>query len=855
MTDWHGAILHAAGERAAADRVAHEHAAGYNPAFLTRGGSMRCLPFVCALLVGATASPALARQGNGSGYLTPPKDIVDILEAEPLPTVVPSPDRRTLAVFRREPMPSIAELAQPMYRVGGGRLNPRTSGPHRLPGLVALTLKAIDGTERPVTLPKGSKLMTIGFSHDGSKLAFSNVRDRGIELWIADARTGQAKAVTGPALNATMGTPCEWLDNDAELLCTFVPDGRGAEPREPPVPAGPNVQENAGKAAPVATYEDLNRNAHDDDLFEHYTTSQLEYVDAKTGKRTPVGKPGIVDEFAPSPDGRYLLLATLKRPFSRLLPANGYPKHVAILDRSGAAVKTIADLPSAEGVPILGVLPGPRSYQWNKAEQATAVWVEALDGGNPRNEVRFRDRIVALQAPFAGEPTELAKTEYRYRRIAWTEKGVGLLTEYDRPKRWTRTWIIDRAGAPPRKLWDRSDEDRYGDPGQPLTVSAAPGPAFGGGPSGLVVQRGDDVFLKGDGASPEGDRPFLDRLNLKTLATQRLFRSNADSYEYVVAVLSDDGKKVLTRYEARTEPPNYYVRDLNGDARQAITAFRDPHPEITKALATREFVTYERSDGVKLSGTIYLPTTYEKGDRVPLFVWAYPREFADPGAASQVVGSPNRFTTVSGASHLLLLTQGYAIFDGPTMPIVGKGETANNTYVDQLVASAQAAVDKAVDMGIADRNRVAVGGHSYGAFMTANLLAHSDIFRAGIARSGAYNRTLTPFGFQNERRTFWEVPQVYSHMSPFFYADKINEPILLIHGEMDDNSGTFPIQSERLFMALKGHGATVRYVTLPYEAHGYAARESILDTVSEMLNWLDKWVKNAPPRPTTTAAK
>jgi dipeptidyl aminopeptidase/acylaminoacyl peptidase len=174
--------------------------------------------------------------------------------------------------------------------------------------------------------------------------------------------------------------------------------------------------------------------------------------------------------------------------------------------------------------------------------------------------------------------------------------------------------------------------------------------------------------------------------------------------------------------------------------------------------------------------------------------------------------------------------------------------------VEQLVSSAQAAVDKAVDMGIADRDRVGVGGHSYGAFMTANLLAHSDIFRAGVARSGAYNRTLTPFGFQNERRTFWEVPQVYSSMSPFFYADKINEPILLIHGEMDDNSGTFPIQSERLFMALKGHGATVRYVTLPYEAHGYAARESIFDTVAETVNWLDKWVKNAAPRTTTTAA-
>ncbi|MBI2221126.1 MAG: S9 family peptidase [Acidobacteria bacterium] len=686
--------------------------------------------------------------------------------------------------------------------------------------------------------------MTIGFSPDGSRLAFANVRERGIELWIAEVKTAQARAATAPALNAALDTPCEWLDSNTELLCTFVPAGRSAEPAEPAVPAGPNVQEHSGKAAPVATYEDLNKTPHDDDLFDHYATSQVEFVDAITGRRVPVGTPGLVDSFSASPDGRFVLLATLQRPFSRLLPASGYPKHIVILDRAGKTVRQLADLPAAEHVPILGVLTGPRGYRWNRAEPATAVWIEALDEGDPRNQVPFRDRIVALRAPFTGEPAEMMKTEYRFRRIAWTERGVAIVSEYDRPKRRTRTWLIDAPGAEARKLWDRSDEDRYGDPGLPLTVTGTTPSPFGGGGDGLVMQRGDSIFLRGDGASKDGDRPFLDRLDLKTLATERIHRSDEKSYEYVAHVLSDDAKTLLTRYETRTNPPNYLVRDLRAGTARALTAFKDPHPQITTALANREFVTYERKDGVTLSGTIYLPTNYQKSARVPMYVWAYPREFADPGAASQVVGSPNRFTAVSGASHLLMLTQGYAIFDGPTMPIVGTGETANDTYVDQLVASAQAAVDKAVDMGIADRDRIGVGGHSYGAFMTANLLAHSDIFRAGTARSGAYNRTLTPFGFQNERRTFWEVPQVYSKMSPFFYADKINEPILLIHGEIDDNSGTFPIQSERLFMALKGHGATVRYVTLPYEAHGYAARESILHTVAEMLNWLETYVKN-----------
>jgi dipeptidyl aminopeptidase/acylaminoacyl peptidase len=615
------------------------------------------------------------------------------------------------------------------------------------------------------------------------------------------------------------------------------------------------VQENTGKAAPVWTFQDLLETAHDETLFEHYFTSQLEYVDAATGKRQPVGQPGILDEFSASPDGQYLLLARVKRPYSRLVPVGSFARDLQIVDRSGRLVRTVADLPVAENVPINGVPTGPRAARWNDAAPATAVWVEALDEGNPRTKVPFRDRVVALAAPFSGEPTELIETEHRYRRIAWTERGVAFVTEYDRQTRWTRTWLLDAAGSAPRKLWDRRDEDRYGDPGLPMSTAGSTPSSFGETATGLIQQRGNAVFLRGEGASPQGDRPFLDRLDLGSLKVERIFQSDAQSYEFPLAVVSDDGRKLLTRRETRTEPPNVFLRDLASNEKTALTSIKDPYPQLTAALANREFVTYERKDGVKLSGTLYVPTTYKKGDRVPLYVWAYPREFADPAAASQVVGSPNRFTIVGGASHLLLLTQGYAIFDGPTMPIVGPGETANDSYVEQLVASAQAAVDKAVEMGIADRDRAGIGGHSYGGFMTANLLAHSDIFRAGTARSGAYNRTLTPFGFQNERRTFWEAPEIYGKMSPFFHAHKINEPILLIHGEMDDNSGTYPIQSERLYMALKGHGATVRYVTLPYEAHGYLARESVLHAVAEMLNWMNTHVKNAGPRSTTTAAR
>jgi dipeptidyl aminopeptidase/acylaminoacyl peptidase len=524
---------------------------------------------------------------------------------------------------------------------------------------------------------------------------------------------------------------------------------------------------------------------------------------------------------------------------------------VEIWSRRGDVVRTVATLPSREGVPLTGVAVGPREYRWRPDQPAALVWAEALDNGDLKNPVPFRDKVMSISAPFTAAPTEIAKTEYRFGSVSFTEKGVALLSESDRASRRVRTWILE-AGAEPRKLWDRRQEDRYADPGAPVLrgeIGASPNPfARPVADPAPILQMGDSIYLTGDGASPEGDRPFIDRLNLKTLAIERIFRSDNVSYETVVAPLSDDATQLLTRAETRTETPNYFTRTAGG-GKKTVTAFKDPQ-ELFRGV-DRQFITYERKDGVKLSATLYLPPGYRTGERVPLVMWAYPREFGDNDTASQVVGSPNRFTLVStGNTHMYLLFAGYAVLDGPTMPIVGSGETANDHYVEQLVASAEAAIDKVVAMGVADRNRIGVGGHSYGAFMTANLLAHSRLFRAGFAESGAYNRTLTPFGFQAERRTFWEVPDLYARMSPFFFAHQIKDPILLTHGEVDDNSGTFPIQAERFYMALKGHGATVRYMTLPYEAHGYAARETNLHLIAEKIAWFDKYVKNGGIRET-----
>jgi dipeptidyl aminopeptidase/acylaminoacyl peptidase len=794
-----------------------------------------------SIVLGLTSASLLAQSGanRASGYMVPPKAIVDILDAEPLPIVVVSPAGDTIAVMSRRSMPSIEEVSQPMLRLAGIRINPKTNGLHRAPSGTAITLRSIaTGSERKIAVPPNARLGALTFSPDGKRFSFTNTRDTRIDLYLGDVATGQTRMVDA-ALNDVSGA-CRWLDDASGLLCGFVPGSRSTAPAQPKAPSGPNVQENYGKTAPGRTYQDLLASAYDEDLFEYYFTNQLAFVNAADARRTPVGKPTLVaPTWTLSPDARYILVERIKRPFSRLLPWSEFPTDVEVWSRNGDKVRSIADVPMGDVVPIRGVHTGPRAYRWHPLEPATLVWVEALDQGDLKNKVPNRDRVLTLQAPFAGDAREVARTEYRFGGASWTDAGTILLTEDDRATRTTRTWIMNADWSRPRKLWDRKQQDAYSNPGSPVL---RPG-------KNTILQTGDAIYLTGAGSSPEGDRPFLDRLNLKTLAAERLFRSDAASYESVVRLMDDGASRVLTRHETRVQPPNYAVRDLKSGTKRAITEFKDPHPQITSA--ERTLVTYTRKDGVALNGTVYLPIGHKKGERSPMLVWAYPREFVDADAAGQVTGSPNRFTTVGGASHLLLLTQGYAVFDGPTMPIVGPGETANDTYVDQLVASAAAAIDKAVDMGVADRQRIAVGGHSYGAFMTANLLAHSDLFAAGIARSGAYNRTLTPFGFQAETRTFWEIPQIYERMSPFWYAHNIKEPILLIHGEADDNSGTFPIQSERLYMALKGHGATVRYVTLPNEAHGYAARESNLHTVAEMLNWLDKYVKNAQPRKTT----
>ena len=774
---------------------------------------------------------------TSSHYQRPPKEITDILDVGPTPGILLSPTREFLLLIERASYPPIEDLAAPMLKLAGLRVNPQTNGPHLAPRGTGLILQTIaTGEQRRIDVQEGANIGFQGWSPDGKSLAFTITTDNAIQLWVATVEDATAHQIEGLEINGTYGVPVQWLPDSTGLLVQATVTNRGAPPKQPNVPLGPAIEESFGRSGPVRTYQDLLQNSHDEDLFEFYGRSQLTVVDLPEMSVEPTGPASLFASVEVSPDGQHILAILIERPFSCLLPASRFPKSIEVWNRHGELKYVVASLPMQDNIPIEGVPTGPRSVTWQPNKPATLSWMEALDDGDPRTLVPYRDRVLCLTAPFDSAPTELARTEQRCTGILWGEKdGLAFVRDYDRDRRWTRTLQIntEHPDATPTLIWERSINDRYGDPGTPISRLLPNGQS-------VMWQHGNFLFLRSTGATPKGDRPFLDRFDLITHETKRLFACADESYEFVVALIADDGTQFITQHESPLDPPNVFLYTA-GQARIALTSFPDPMPQLRSIH--KELVTYERSDGVPLSFTLYLPPDYQKGKPLPTIVWAYPREFNDPSTAGQVSGSTNRFTSISGISHLFLLTQGYAILDEATMPVVGAPDVANDTFIEQVVASAQAAIDKAVDMGVTDRDCVGVGGHSYGAFMTANLLAHSTLFRTGVARSGAYNRTLTPFGFQNERRTFWEAPEIYLIMSPFAAADRIKAPILIIHGEADNNPGTFPIQSERLYHAIRGNGGNVRYVTLPHESHGYVARESVEHTLWEMVTWFDRYVK------------
>ena len=772
-------------------------------------------------------------------YKVPPKEVVDIVDAPPTPSVAMSPAGDAMALIERESMPSIAYLSEPILRIAGMRITPAYNSRQVLNFSTGLALKDMKtGVVRRVALPEGVKFTFPFFSPDGARIALLRYVEGGVELWAVDVKAGTAKALTPPVVNGVLNA-LEWAPDSRGLFVTLVPEGRGPAPAAPRVPVGPEVQVSGGREAKTATYQDLLKSAFDEVLFDYYATSQLARVDALTGEIRKVGTPGLFTSVAVAPGMSYLLVERLKRPYSYALPADGFARTDEVWDMDGRLVKLVADLPTDEGVPINGVAVGPRNISWMTHKPATLIWADALDGGDPKKDAPFRDRLMALDAPFTADAREVLKLKERAAGLQFlATPGKALASQSEWKRSWRTTFLVDldNAAAAPVKIWDLSMRDSYKNPGRPVTTALKTGER-------VVLQDKDWIYLAGQGSSPQGDHPFLDRMNLKTLKVERLWQCQDPAYETFVDFAGASRTKFITSYESKTEPPNYYLFDVKTKKRSALTDFKDPAPQLTGLR--KERITYKRAlDGLELSGTLYLPPGYKDGTRLPVVIWAYPLEYDTAATAGQVRGSVNRFTFFRGTSQLFFLTQGYAVLDNAEMPVVGTPETVNDTFVQQIVSNAEAAIRKLDVMGVGDPKRVGVGGHSYGAFMTANLLAHCDLFAAGIARSGAYNRTLTPFGFQSERRTLWEATDTYIKMSPFMFADKIKTPLLMIHGMADNNSGTFPIQSERLFAALKGFGVTARFVYLPYESHGYAARESVLDVLAEMFEWFDTYVKN-----------
>lgn len=777
-------------------------------------------------------------------YQTPPKAITDLLLAKPTPGVSIDSKAEWMLFSERNSYPSIEELAMPEYRIAGMRINPNNYSPSRQTFINNFSLKNIKtGKTMAVTgLPTPLYAGNVSWSPSETKIAFTQTTQNRVDLYVIDVATGKATKLNKQALNAIMGGGATWVD-DNTLLYRVATKAPNMAPPRPLTPKGPTIQQNLGKAAPSATLQDLIKSPYDEQLFEFFATSQL--MQNKAGVETTIGKPAIYSSVSLSPDKNYLMVRTIKKPFSYLVSAGGFPSEIHITNRTGKVVKMLADLPSTEVRPsgYDNVQNVPRGFDWRDDEAATVTWAVPLDSGLIKKNVPYHDAVMQLSAPFTGSAKEVFKTTMRYAGTSWGNATLALVREMSRTKQTSKVSRFNPSTGALETLYELSTNDAYNNPGNPLTEKNKFGRQVI-----LTTDNGTKLLLNNTtGASEKGDLPFLAKFDLATKKSEILWRSQPGSFEMVTDVLDPQKLVLLTRKESQKDVPNYFIKNLVlRMADVQITNFTNPYTQLEGVK--KEKISYKRADGIDLTGDLYLPKGYDKAKDgpLPVLIWAYPREFNSAADAAQIRGSQDKFTTISSGGPLFFVTQGYAVLDNAEMPIVAKdGKKPNDTFVEQLKLNAEAAINKLSEMGVGDRKRMAVGGHSYGAFMTANLLAHTNLFKAGIARSGAYNRTLTPFGFQNEDRTYWEAPQLYYEMSPFSYADKIKTPILLIHGEMDDNQGTFPINSERLFNAIKGNGGTSRFVFLPYEAHGYRAKENILHMLWEMNTWLDTYVKNA----------
>ncbi|WP_294200276.1 prolyl oligopeptidase family serine peptidase [uncultured Chryseobacterium sp.] len=776
-------------------------------------------------------------------YQKPSAEILKLADYERPPGVLMNSRKDWIVFTYRPTYKTLEDLSQQEMKLGGLRINPVTNISSTATYSNNLKVRKInDKTEVQVkNLPANPKITYTSFSPDEKKLAFTNTTNKGVELWIVDLETAAAKKVTSDNLNANLGSPYLWYKDSQHLLIKTLPQDRGTLiDASKDLPTGPIVSTADGKVSQNRTYQDLLKNPQDEKNFEILTASEVYNVDLN-GNLKKVKDHDLYSGLSFSPDGNYLMATTIKKPFSYIVPLSRFPMTTTVYDMNGNAVKTVNEIPLNEVMPkgFSSVRTGKRDMGWRSDMPATLVYTEALDGGDQSRPAEYRDEIFTWDAPFTNAPKSFFKTRQRYENVSWTNDHYAIVSEGWYDTRNTKAYLVDLNNGESRVIEDRNYQDIYSDPGNFNTIKNQYGRL-------VVDMKGGKSYLIGAGFTKDGQHPFLDEVDMKTLKKKRLYTSNLkNAKEEIIDILNPSKGEVLTIQQSSSQYPNYFKKNIKSNKEEAVTNFANPFESIKDVY--KEVITYKRNDGVTLTGTLYLPANYDrkaKKEKLPLLIWAYPTEYKDKNTAGQNNQNPNDFTFPSYGSFVYWTTKGYAVLDDAAFPIIGEGKTEpNDTFIPQLVANAEAAINAVDQLGYIDRKKVAVGGHSYGAFMTANLLTHSKLFACGIARSGAYNRTLTPFGFQSEQRNYWDVPEIYNTMSPFMNADKMKTPLLLIHGDADNNPGTFTLQTERYFQALKNLGAPVKMVLLPKEAHGYAAKENILHLLWEQDQFLEKCLK------------
>ncbi len=778
-------------------------------------------------------------------YQKPPKEILDLVDVELAPSSFFDDKAEYMLLLSRDAYKTIEELSQEEMRLGGLRIDPKTNIGSRVTYYNNVRVKRVIDRGEPTQvsgMPENPRFTNFSWSPDQKYMAMTNTTTEGVELWLLDVHNASMKKLTDGVINANLRDVINWFEDSKSMLIKTVSKNR--KPLidvEAAIPTGPTISVNDGKKAQNRTYQDLLKNPNDEHNFEQLALSDLYKVNIDGTKSVWMSNQ-MFSSVNFSPDGNYVMVETIEKPFSYLVPYYRFPSKTTIYSKEGKAISIVAEDPLIEDLPkgFMSTVPGKRGYRWRSDKPASLIYVVALDGGDPANEVKYRDEVFQLDAPYKGEGRSLVKTINRFSGIDWANDNLAIASDYWWNTRNTKSYVFNPSNPKqePKVISDRNYQDKYSDPGNFVYERNE----FGS--SVLKIVKGN-AYLIGEGHTRGGQFPFLDQVNLQTSSKKRLYQSTyKDKFERIVEFMPEE-KKMIVRIESPSEFPNYYFRGVKSKKLTQLTFNENPFKSIQDVH--KEVITYKRDDGIELSGTLYLPVGYdkEKKEKVPMILWAYPVEYKDRSSAGQNTQNPNKFTYPYYGSAIYWVTRGYAVLDDAAFPIVGEeDEEPNDSFRTQLVANGKAAIDAVDELGYIDRNRVACGGHSYGAFMVANLLSHSDLFAAGIARSGAYNRTLTPFGFQSEERSYWDAPDVYNTMSPFMHADKMKHPLLLIHGEADNNSGTYPLQSERYFNALKGLGATVRLVMLPKESHGYRAKESILHLLWEQDQWLEKYVKN-----------